>query len=240
MLAEHQWEQDLPNPIEFKQSAAREAELLEQYAHLVKRAAAHLRSLIGPVIGQEDLLQVGLIGLLTSIRRYGREADEQFESYAFKRIRGAMLDEFRQADWRPRDLRRDAHKMRDGVRELTRKLGRTPTDQEICQQLELSPEKYLELEYVLQAEAMESLNLLLEQQVEPSQPDKAVSQIDLRLSLKKAMKALPERNKLLLHLYYSLEMNMKEIAMILKLTESRVCQLHKQSIEKLNRMLAHD
>ncbi|MBU1309424.1 MAG: FliA/WhiG family RNA polymerase sigma factor [Gammaproteobacteria bacterium] len=236
MLALTPWPE--PDNSSFTLSPAQESRLLQRYSYLVKRAAAHLRSLVGSMVDKDDLQQIGLMGLLSALRRYGREVDEQFESYAFKRIRGAMLDEFRRIDWRPRQLRQQAHQLRDKSRELTRELGRVPTDDELCAALDIDQQTFLELQYVGQAEAMESLDLLLEQQSESQLGSTSLNQLELKLSLKKAMASLPERNKLLLQLYYSHELNMKEIALVLQLTESRVCQLHKQSVELLSKKLA--
>lgn len=241
MLAQQSWDSAPIQSGQYQLTAQMESAYLNQYSHLVQRAALHLKSMIGPVVDRDDLLQVGLMGLLSAIRRYGRAADEAFESYAFKRIRGAMLDEFRQADWRPRDLRREAHQLRDASRELSRQLQKTPTKEELAAHLGSTPEKIQQLEYALQAEALESLQQLLERQQEPeSFAEGKKNQLELQLSLRKAMRSLPERNKLLLHLYYNLELNMKEIALVLKLTESRVCQLHKQSIHKLSQVLSTD
>lgn len=237
MLATKQWA-DPEQPGSFKLTSAQETAALNRYSHLVKRAAAHLRSLVGSMVDKDDLQQIGLMGLLSALRRYGREADEQFESYAFKRIRGAMLDEFRRTDWRPRQLRQQSHQLRDKTRELTRQLGRIPTDEELCEALGIELKTLLELQYVGQAEAMESLDLMMEQQSEAQLGSSNLSQLELKLSLKKAMSTLPDRNKLLLQLYYSHELNMKEIALVLELTESRVCQLHKQSVEMLSKKLA--
>lgn len=237
MLAMTPWP-DPDHSSSFSFSPAQETKLLQHYGYLVKRAAAHLRSLAGSMVDKDDLQQIGLMGLLSALRRYGRDVDEQFESYAFKRIRGAMLDEFRRTDWRPRQLRQQAHQLRDKSRELTRTLGRVPSDDELCSALNIDQQTFLELQYVGQAEAMESLDLLLEQQAESQLGSSNLSQLELKLSLKKAMASLPDRNKLLLQLYYSHELNMKEIALVLQLTESRVCQLHKQSVELLSKKLA--
>lgn len=236
MLAEHEWPSQEQQCLRL--SAADEAKLLQQYGHLVKRAAAHLRSLLGSAVDKDDLQQVGLLGLLTAIRRYGKDVDQQFEAYAFKRVRGAMLDEFRKLDWRPRLLRQQAHQLRDVSRELQRSLGRPATDDELCQRMAISLDELLELQYIAQAEAMESFEQLLQQQTEEHHGSTNLSGFELKLSLQKVMSTLPERSKLILHLYYTYELNMKEIALVLKLTESRVCQLHRQSIELVSKKLA--
>ncbi|MCT6699855.1 FliA/WhiG family RNA polymerase sigma factor [Rheinheimera sp. 4Y26] len=237
MLAEHQWS-DAEQQCSDTQVVSNENELLQKYSILVKRAAAHLRSLSGAMVDSDDLLQVGLLGLLSAIRRYGREPDEYFEAYAFKRVRGAMLDEFRRTDWRARQQRQQAHQFRDASRDLMRQLGRAPTHEELSQHLGIDNARLHELMYLDQAESMESLDALLEQQQHAALGETSLSALEVKMSLKQAMADLPERNKLLLHLYYSHELNMKEIALVLELTESRVCQLHKQSIEMLNKKLS--
>ncbi|GGO69355.1 FliA/WhiG family RNA polymerase sigma factor [Bowmanella pacifica] len=234
MLATDVWTTSHEQPSQ--RSVAGESSLLNRYGHLIKRAAAHMRTQVGVVVDRDDLQQIGMMALLGAIRRYGRDVDEHFESYAFKSVRGAMLDEFRRVDWRPRQLRQQAHKLRDQVRALRRTLGREPSDNEICSAMQIDASQLLELQYVEQAEAVDSLEQLMEQGG-PLQADDVQVQAEVRLSLQKALAALPARNKLLLHLYYTHELNMKEIALTLQLTESRVCQLHKQSVEMLTRRL---
>ena len=237
MLAENLWS-DTEASHSSSAAVSNENSLLSQYSFLVKRAAGHLRSLLGSVVDSDDLQQIGLLGLLSALRRYGRAPDEFFEAYAFKRIRGAMLDEFRRADWRPRQLRQQAHQFRDASRELTKTLGRVPSHDELGKHLKIDAAQLSELMYLTQAESMESLDQLLEQQQHEQLGATSLSALELKLSLKKAMESLPERCRLLLHLYYSHELNMKEIALVLELTESRVCQLHKHAIDLLNKKLA--
>ena len=231
MLAQETWPVT-ETQISCQHSPDQEAKLLDQYSHLVKRAASHLRSLLGTVVDQDDIQQVGLLGLLTAIRRYGKHHDAQFEAYAFKCVRGAMLDEFRRTDWRPRQLRSDAHKLRDVERTLTKELGKAPSEALLCEQLNIDKQTLTELRYVLQAESIESLNEILEQQGESVLPFSNTNQ-DMSLALKQAIGSLPERQRLLLHLYYNHDLNMKEIALVMQLTESRVCQLHKLAIDRL-------
>ncbi|WP_404338630.1 FliA/WhiG family RNA polymerase sigma factor [Pseudoalteromonas mariniglutinosa] len=239
MLVQDQWP-DLDSNADSQMTAAKESELLERYAYLVKRAAAHMRTQTGVVVDMDDIQQIGLVALLSSIRRYGRDADEKFAAFAFKRIRGAMLDEFRRVDWRPRQLRQQSHKLRDMSRSLMRQLGREPTESELCQALNISSDELLELHYITQAEAMDSLESMLEQGMQQTAAtDEKLSQTESTLMLQKAMASMPSRNKLLLQLYYTHEMNMKEIALTLELTEARVCQLHKQALDALTRKLQH-
>ncbi|MCQ8877500.1 FliA/WhiG family RNA polymerase sigma factor [Pseudoalteromonas shioyasakiensis] len=240
MLVQQQWP-DQDNNNDSPITGAQESELLARYAYLVKRAAAHMRTQVGVVVDTDDLQQIGLVALLSSIRRYGRQTDEKFAAFAFKRIRGAMLDEFRRIDWRPRHLRQQSHKLRDVGRALMRKLGREPTDSELCDALSINTDELLELHYITQAEAMDSFESMLEEGLQHcNTSDEKLAQVESASMLQKAMATMPPRNKLLLQLYYTHEMNMKEIALTLDLTEARVCQLHKQALDALTRKLQHN
>ncbi|MGL6069779.1 sigma-70 family RNA polymerase sigma factor, partial [Craterilacuibacter sp.] len=143
-----------------------EAQALNGYLPLVKRIVRQLASQCAAVIEREDMEQIGLMALLESLRRYG-EPDERFAGFAVLRIRGAILDELRRLDWRPRTVRQDAHRMRDGLRELTRKLGREPSEAEACAELGLSAQDYGEAMQAESAEAMASLDEMLASGHEP-------------------------------------------------------------------------
>lgn len=224
-------------PCELTASAPRTGEqvILSRYLPLVKRAATHLRSQVSASFDQEDMEQVGMMGLLEAWRRYGGEPDAQFESYAFKRVRGAMLDELRRLDWRPRQLRQQVHGHNQVQRELFNRLGRNPTEQELAQALSCTVEEVRQLVYASQAEALQSLEEWLENggRAPASESDDQ----DLAMTLGKVLGTLDKREQLLLSLYYQQELNMKEIALVLGLTESRVCQLHKQCVLQLKQRL---
>ncbi|PNO54353.1 FliA/WhiG family RNA polymerase sigma factor [Aeromonas caviae] len=224
-------------PCELTASAPRTGEqvILSRYLPLVKRAATHLRSQVSASFDQEDMEQVGMMGLLEAWRRYGGEPDAQFESYAFKRVRGAMLDELRRLDWRPRQLRQQVHGHNQVQRELFNRLGRNPTEQELAQVLSCTVEEVRQLAYASQAEALQSLEEWLENggRAPASESDDQ----DLAMTLAKVLGTLDKREQLLLSLYYQQELNMKEIALVLGLTESRVCQLHKQCVLQLKQRL---
>ena len=225
-------------PCELTASAPRTGEqvILSRYLPLVKRAATHLRSQVSASFDQEDMEQVGMMGLLEAWRRYGGEPDAQFESYAFKRVRGAMLDELRRLDWRPRQLRQQVHGHNQVQRELFNRLGRNPTEQELAQALSCTVEEVRQLAYASQAEALQSLEEWLENGGRA--PASESDDVDLAMTLSKVLGSLDKREQLLLSLYYQHELNMKEIALVLNLTESRVCQLHKQCLGSLNSRLA--
>ncbi len=212
-----------------------EQAILTRYLPLVKRAACHLRSQVSACFDLEDMEQVGMMGLLEAWRRYGSEPDAQFESYAFKRIRGAMLDELRRLDWRPRQLRQQVHGHNQVQRELHNRLGRPPSEQELAAALDCSVDEVRQLSYASQAEALQSLEEWLENGGKA--PTTESDDVDMAMTISKVLATLDKREQLLLALYYQQELNMKEIALVLGLTESRVCQLHKQCVLQLKQRL---
>ncbi|WP_019102266.1 RNA polymerase sigma factor FliA [Chromobacterium haemolyticum] len=217
-------------------SAGGEAEALRQYAHLVKRVARQLSSQAGGVFDREDMEQVGLMALLESLRRYG-EPDDKFAGFAILRIRGAILDELRRLDWRPRSVRQEAHRVRDGLRLLSRKLGREPSEAEAMQLLGLSAEAYQEALLADNAEALSSFDELMAQGLEPAAEDNPEQRLALKSALTVALQALNPREQQVIQLYYEFELSLKEIAAVLALTEARVCQINKSALKKMQARL---
>ncbi|MEZ9231620.1 FliA/WhiG family RNA polymerase sigma factor [Vibrio amylolyticus] len=209
-----------------------EGAMLRQHLKLVKRIVNQLRPHASATVGLDDMEQLGLLGLLEAARSYG-EMDDNFPYFASRRVRGAILDELRRRDWRPRQLRQQVHDLTDNIKLLTKKLSRQPTEQEVLYELNLTSNEYHRLLYVSQAEELQSLEQLFEQGGEPyhSEPnDGAVQSVIDQNLLKYALGRLPEREQLILSLYYLKELSLKEIAMVVGLTEARICQLHKTSI----------
>lgn len=208
---------------------AHESHYVQQWHPLVKRIVRQLAPQADSLLCPEDMEQIALIGLLESLRRYG-EPDERFAGYASQRIRGAVLDQFRLHDWRPRRMRQKTHKTNDAIREMSRVLGREPTQEEVCQQLRISVEDYQEYLMLNNASAFESLDLLLSGEVHCSafEGRRLDEEIEIQLTLARAIDSLDEREKVILSLYYKQNLGLKEIAMILDLTLARVCQLNKQ------------
>ncbi|PKH24976.1 RNA polymerase sigma factor FliA [Enterobacterales bacterium CwR94] len=216
-------------------SPLEESRYLQQWLPLVKRVVRQLSAQADSVMDRDDLEQIALMGLLESLRRYGHP-DEQFASYAMQRVRGAVLDQLRVHDWRPRRLRQKTHKISDGVRELTRQLGREPSDDEIQRHLQLSPEEFQEYLMLDSASAMESLDELLagdSLQGANLAGRELEDEVAIQRTLRTALASLDEREQLILTLYYQQEMSLKEIALVLDLTEARVCQLNKKISEKI-------
>jgi RNA polymerase sigma factor for flagellar operon FliA len=215
--------------------ARQEGLLLSKYAHLVKRAAAHLRSQVTASFSMEDIEQVGLMGLLDAIRRYG-QPDEHFESFAFLRVRGSILDELRSQDWRPRNVRQAVHKLNQIRRNMYRELGREPSILELSERTRLSSDKVHELIYADQAESMQCLEDWMTN-LKESNNNVKMSRTDKQIMLEKALSKMSDRERLLIALYYQKDLNIKEIALVLEVSEPRVCQIHKECLEKLNILL---
>ncbi|EZH80416.1 flagellar biosynthesis sigma factor [Ectopseudomonas composti] len=215
-----------------------EQKWLLQYLPLVKRIVSQLALQANQVLDREDMEQIGLMGLLECLRRYGTP-DEQFGRFAALRIRGAILDELRRQDWRPRQVRQQTHRIRDAIRQLARQLGRVPQEEEILQAAGISAKDYQEFLQADACEAIESLDELLQNGHEgfacgaSGVEDRVLKE---RL-LVQALSQLSERERLVLTLYYQHELSLKEIALVLELSDARVCQLSKQAIAKASRYL---
>ncbi|MEB6634613.1 FliA/WhiG family RNA polymerase sigma factor [Kluyvera cryocrescens] len=211
-----------------------EARYVSAYLPLVNRVVKQLSYQTSSVIDREDMEQIALMGLLTSLRRYGHP-DEQFAAYAVQRVRGAVLDELRLLDWRPRRLRQKTHKLNDGIREIARQLGRTPSFEDINRHLSITAEEYQEYLLLDCAKTIESLDELLGNDVHAGALDSRPLEDEVIVSrtLRSALAALDEREQLILTLYYQHEMSLKEIALVLELTEARVCQLNKKIAQKI-------
>lgn len=213
---------------------AEESRYIQAYLPLVHRVVKQLAYQTSSVIDKEDMEQIALMGLLSSLRRYGHP-DEQFGAYAVHRIRGAILDELRQLDWRPRRLRQKTHKLNDAIREAARELGRTPVFEDLAARLDITADEYQEYLLLDCAKSMESLDEILGSDTctgalnsRPLEEEVVVSR-----TLRSALASLDEREQLILTLYYQQEMSLKEIALVLDLTEARVCQLNKKIAQKI-------
>ncbi|QIZ76796.1 RNA polymerase sigma factor FliA [Ferrimonas lipolytica] len=215
-------------------SAINEQAVLQQYLPLVKRTASKLACHCDGVLDRDDLEQLGLMALLDIVRRYPGEIDNNFAAVASKRVRGAMLDEFRRLDWRSRQVRQSAHQYNDAQRELTKKLVRQPSQQEIADHLGLSLTEVHQSCLDSHADVLSSLDELLENH-EPSQGDDDHN--EQQEMLVHGLSKLNQRQQLLMSLYYQHELNLKEIALVLKVTEARVCQLHKAAVIALRKVI---
>ena len=226
--------------------------MIRQYQPLVRKLAYHLMAKLPPSVEVDDMIQVGLIGLADALSRYEASQGVQFETFATQRIRGAMLDELRENDWMSRGSRKSQKDIEVAMRKLEHKLGRSPAESEIATELGMSLTDYQSLlgkvrgTQLVYLEDMsrkdEDDDTFLDRHVADNEADPLNMLRDQRLrqSLVAAIKGLPEREQYIMSMYYEQEMNLKEIASVLDITESRVCQLHSQSIARLRaKMRAH-
>ena len=226
--------------------------LIKQYQPLVRRLAHHMMAKLPPSVEVDDLIQVGLIGLADALTRYEAAQGVQFETFATQRIRGAMLDELRENDWMSRGSRKSQKDIEMAMRRVEHRLGHTPKESEIAAELGLSLVDYQTLlgkvrgTQLVYLEDMsrhgEDDDTYLDRHVADSDADPLNMLRDqkLREALVAAIKLLPEREQYIMSMYYEQDMNLKEIAAVLDVTESRICQLHSQSIARLRaKMRAH-
>lgn len=221
---------------------------LQQYFPLVRRMAHHMVARLPASVQVEDLIQAGMIGLLDALGRFEEGQGAQFETYATQRIKGAMLDELRRCDWLPRGIRQIQRRIETAMQKLEHRLGRIPSESEMAREMGLTLEAYQDL--LLEARGSqlfyyEDLDAdgegddYLDRHVteHAEDPESTLGDQRFRQAVIDGIEKLPEREKLVMGLYYEQDMNFKEIAAVLGVTESRVCQLHSQSIARLRTKL---
>ncbi|CNH35266.1 RNA polymerase sigma factor FliA [Yersinia pekkanenii] len=224
--------------------------LWQRYVPLVRHEALRLQVRLPASVELDDLLQAGGIGLLNAVERYDALQGTAFTTYAVQRIRGAMLDELRSRDWAPRSVRRNARQVASAMQQVEQRLGRPATEQEVAQILAIDLAAYRQIlldtnnsqlfsydEW--REEHGESVEPLLEGH-EDANPLQHLLEGNLRQRVIEAIEALPEREKMVLTLYYQEELNLKEIGAVLEVGESRVSQLHSQAIKRLRARLNND
>jgi RNA polymerase sigma factor for flagellar operon FliA len=219
--------------------------MLKQYSPLVRRLAHQMIAKLPANVEIDDLIQVGMIGLNDALGRFDAAQGVQFETFATQRIRGAMLDELRGTDWMSRGNRRQQRSIETAVHKLEQKLGRAPQESEIAAEMGIPLTEYQELlgkvrgtqlVYLEDMSGDEGDEDFLDRHVastEEANPMAVLQDMRMRTALVEAIKLLPEREQYVMSMYYEHDMNLKEIAAVLKVTESRVCQLHSQSIARL-------
>ncbi len=220
--------------------------LLLQYLPLVRRVASRMLGSLPRSVRLDDLVSAGVMGLLSSLDNFNPTLGIKFETFAMNRIRGAMVDSLRELDWVPRSVRQKARQLERTMEELTQKLGRMPDDVELAERLGLSLEGYQAMLDEVNVTVLLSLDdtfpgqgrdgaTLGESAADPTsdQSHERVEEAELHGLLVQNLKDLPEQEKLVLALYYYEELTFKEIGEVLKLTESRVSQIHSKAILKL-------
>jgi RNA polymerase sigma factor for flagellar operon FliA len=221
--------------------------LLKQYSPLVRRLAHQMIAKLPANVELDDLIQVGMIGLNDALGRFDANQGVQFETFATQRIRGAMLDELRGGDWMSRGDRRHQRSIESAVHKLEQKLQRAPNESEIADEMGMMLADYQELLgkvrgtqlFYLEDLSGEDGDDFLDRHVadEGANPLDMLEDHRMREALVDAIGKLPEREQHVMSMYYEQDMNLKEIAAVLGVTESRICQLHSQSIARLRSKL---
>lgn len=216
---------------------------LREYAPLVKRIAHQMMTKLPYSVQIDDIIQAGMLGLLDAASRYDEFHGAQFETYATQRIRGAMLDELREADWLPRSMRRDMRRIEVAISRLQQRLGRPPNETEIAKELEISLAEYQQM-----LQESRGAQLVYYEDFNGEDQDdfferfefgEDVDPLDLlmderfKAELVRAIENLPERERMLMGMIYEQEMNLREVGEVLGVSESRISQLHSQAVARL-------
>lgn len=215
--------------------------LVSEHAALVKRIAYHLLSRLPPSVQVDDLIQAGMLGLLEAVRHYDHSQGASFETYAGIRIRGAMLDELRRYDWTPRSVHRKAREVAEAMRAIEAKTGRDARDAEVAEYLQISLSEYHQiLQDALSCrifsieEMMEGGDSVFDECADSdASPIERLTRAGFTEALADAISSLPERERLVISLYYEEGLNLREIGGVLGVSESRVCQIQSQAMLRL-------
>ena len=222
------------------------ATVVADYADLVRKVALHLASRLPDVVQVDDLMQSGMIGLLEAAKRFDDTHGASFGTYAERRIRGAMIDELRRGDWIPRSVHRTARDVAEAIREIEQQTGREARDDEVAERLGMELSEYQSTLCDLAGQKLLSVESLMEDAPDGRwldgegtklTPEDVLLESDRRTTLGEAIESLPERERLVLALYYNEELNLKEIGAVLDVTESRVSQIRSQALLRLRARL---
>lgn len=239
---------------EYKETGSKVAKdkLLVEYAHLVKYITQRLAVNLPKSVDRNDLVSAGIMGLIKAVETFEPERGFKFETYAGHKIRGAVLDDLRALDWVPRSIRQKSRDLQKVFVKLENELGRAPYDDEVCEELgisiseyeellaEVTPSTIVSLEEALPDRNSDSKEIRIIDQVEDpgsSNPLKELGYSEVKSILKESIANLPEKEKLVVALYHYEELTLKEIGVVLDLTESRVSQIHSKAILKLRTKL---
>lgn len=214
--------------------------LVEKYAQLVRRIAYHLSGRLPESVDVNDLMQAGMLGLMEAARKYAGDRGANFETYAGIRIRGAMLDELRRMDWIPRSVHRRVRAMIEAIRIVEGRNGGKASDADVAEEMSVSLAEYHDIAREASHSRMFSVEELAGDDNELrgvggdiASPEQELEREALTAALASTVENLPERERLIISLYYSDELNMREIGEILGVSESRVCQLHGQALARI-------
>ncbi len=214
-----------------------EKDQIVRHASLVKRIAYHLLNRLPPTVQIDDLIQAGMVGLLEAASNFDAEMGASFETFAGIRIRGSMIDEIRRSDWTPRSVHRKFRSVSEAIRKIENETGEDARDADVAQALGISLGEYHQILIDSSSSRIYSIDTMEENTQDtaiPSSseitPDEAFIRNEYQSQLAEAIRMLPEKEQLVMSLYYDDELNFREIGEILDVTESRICQLHGQAL----------
>ena len=222
--------------------------LIVQYIYLIRYVVGRVKVTLPSTISIEDITGYGVEGLINAIERYSPQKNTRFETYALIRIRGAILDRIRSQDFLPRSVRRKIKEIKTAQEHLKQELGRMPTTQEVSEYTGIEAEKVLQLLaedttitsiYDKKGATEDSVEIIdTIEDTNKLNPQEQAEESNVKQQLEKALMRLPERERIIMVLYYQENMTMKEIGETINASESRVCQLHAQGIMKLKNILS--
>ena len=224
--------------------------LIVQYIYLIRYVVGRVKVTLPATISIEDIAGYGVEGLINAIERYSPQKNTRFETYALIRIRGAILDRIRAQDFLPRSVRKKIKDIKNAQEHLKQELGRIPTTTEVASYLDMDPDKVLQLLsedttmtslYDKKGNTDDSVEIIdTIQDTNKLNPQEQAEEQNVKQELEKALKRLPERERIIMVLYYQENMTLKEIGSTINMSESRVCQLHAQAIMKLKNILSEN
>jgi len=226
-------------------------ELVSRYYAIVKRTVDRILPELPECVGRDELMGAGALGLMQAIEKFDHRPGVKFETYAVPRVRGAILDELRNCDWMPRPLRAKAHKVRDAYSALSHTLGRIPTDEEVAEDLGLSDADFTIIARHAASPAscsihtgmsnssdddLRTIDILRDERA--VNPADAIERREIRQMVLNLVRSLPTTDRLIVMLYYYDRLTMKQIGQIINISESRICQVHSDLINRLQRRLS--
>ena len=225
-------------------------DLIVQYIYLTRYVVGRVKVALPPTFSFEDILSYGVEGLIDAVEKYSPSAGAKFETYALIRIRGNIIDKIRSQDFLPRSIRRKIKEVKDKQEELRQTLGRSATNSEVADALGLEKEKVDQILaedttitslYEKKMSDDDSIEVIdtIKDEKKPT-PQEVLEQKDVKKELEEALKRLPERERMIMVLYYHENMTLKEIGETINISESRICQLHAQAIMKLKNLLSEN
>lgn len=222
-------------------------QLILAYAQLVKLVAGRLSMYLGHNVEYDDLVSYGIFGLIDAIDKFDMTKNVKFETYASLRIRGAILDQIRKMDWIPRTVRQRQRKIDEAIKQVEMRTGKAATDEEIALELGVSEDELVNWQSQLKVTNVVSLSEFEEQGQEPalenvnrnrfSQPEDVVEEQELKQKLIESLELLTEKERRVIELYYYEDLTLKEISLVLEVSESRVSQLHTKALLKMRKKM---